>query len=327
MRGEKAMASINFDEIDYSELVTFITVAETMNMSIAADKLCITQPAVSKRIANLENKYGIILFVRAGRKLQITPAGKELYHELIKSMEHLHQAFIKAADVQATPVRTLRLAYDGFFDIPLLCEITKRYEEKNPNNRISLYSYAGEDCTDLFDGKADIMMCPVSYQETVARHTNSETISSFQFSVLVSRDHPLSAKTDISVHDLAGIPLTAARYEDTSPYLTAVRKIFTTHGISPRFDHFVQREHLLFELVTENGIAIASPGFWRRLNARTASYFEERIKVFPLEDQFLPMGFLWRADEDQNRILRFIDVYHEVAEEGNNREIIDDAYR
>ena len=48
------MASINLDEVEYSEIITFLTVAQTRNMSIAAEHLCVTQPAVSKRIANLE---------------------------------------------------------------------------------------------------------------------------------------------------------------------------------------------------------------------------------------------------------------------------------
>ena len=61
------MASINLDEVEYAELITFLTVAETLNMSIAAERLCVTQPAVSKRIANLERRYGIILFIRSGR--------------------------------------------------------------------------------------------------------------------------------------------------------------------------------------------------------------------------------------------------------------------
>ncbi len=51
------MASINLDEVEYSEIITFLTVAQTRNMSIAAEHLCVTQPAVSKRISNLEKRY------------------------------------------------------------------------------------------------------------------------------------------------------------------------------------------------------------------------------------------------------------------------------
>ena len=320
------MASINFDEIEYAELATFLTVAQTENMSIAAEKLCVTQPAVSKRIANLEKRFGILLFVRAGRGLKLTPAGRVFYQELQKSMEHLHRAFISAAEVQAAPVKVIRLGYDGFFDIPLLYEIIRRYTEKYPGNRVHLYSYTEENCLDLFNGTADIMICPRDYQGTAPNRVEYEPISAFQFWAMVAREHPLADRNSVSVRDLLGIPLTVARIEDNSPVLSAVRELFTRQGISPRFDHLVQRENLLFALISMNGVGISSPSFWRRLNPRAAAFYAENIKAFPLEDADFPVGFLWRADEDQPEIRNFIKTWREVVSEPGNRQIVEDCY-
>ena len=319
------MASINFDEIEYAELITFQTVAETLNMSVAAEKLCVTQPAVSKRIANLESRFGIILFVRVGRGLQLTPAGRAFHQELLKSMEHLHRAFITAAEVQAEPVRTLRIGYDGFFDIPLLYEISRRYQVRSPGTRVQLYSYTEENCLDLFNGAADIMIGPETYRGTAPSRVEYEPVGEFQFCALMSREHPLADRRTLSVTDLMGVSLTVARIEDSSPYLATVRKIFAKYGISPRFDHAVQRENLLFALMTE-GVGIASTGFWRRLNARTAAFYEENLRFFPLEGETLSMGFLWRADVDQTEIRHFLKIYHEVLAEPGNREILDSCY-
>ena len=320
------MASINFDEIEYAELVTFLTVAKTLNMSVAAERLCVTQPAVSKRIANLEKHYGIILFIRNGRKMQLTPAGKAFYYELLKSMEHLHKAFVDAAQVQAEPLRTLRLAYDGFFDIPLLYEIVHRYTKRYPGTRIYLYSYNDENCLDLFNGAADIMICPDSYKDTVPSRVEYERISEFQFCVLMSKTNPMADRTSITVEDLLGVPLTVARIDEKSPYLNAIRSIFSKHDISPRFEHLVQRENLLFALMTDNGVGIASPSFWRRLNARTAAFYEQNLLALPLENEKLPVSFLWRADEDQTDIRNFLRVYREVLAEPGNREILEQCY-
>ena len=320
------MASINLDEVEYAELITFLTVAETLNMSIAAERLCVTQPAVSKRIANLERRYGIILFIRSGRGLQLTPAGRVFYHEVLRSMEHLRRAFIVAAETQAEPVRTLRLGYDGFFDIPLLYEITRRYMDQYPGSRVVLYSYSEENCLDLFNGNADIMICPKSYQSTAPSRVEYEPVGTFQFSAIMSREHPLATRQSLSVQDLLGVSLTVARIEENSPYLSAVRQMFSKHGISPRFDHMVQRENLLFALMT-GGVAIASTGFWRRLNARTAAFYEENLKAFPLEGETLSVGFMWRTDGEQSEVSRFIKVYREVIEDPDKREIMEAAYR
>ena len=326
LRRRLFMASINFEEIEYAELLTFMTVAKTLNMSVAAEKLCVTQPAVSKRIANIENRYGIILFIRSGRKLQMTPAGKAFYYELLKSFEHLNKAFVDAAQVQAEPLRVLRLAYDRFFDIPLLYEIVHRFSCRYPRVRVYLYSYYEEDCMDLFNGKADIMICPEIYTELVPSRVAHENISAYQFCVLMSKDHWLANRSSITVPELMGVPLTVARIEEKSPYLTAIRRIFSKYGISPRFEHLVQRENLLFSLMTDNGVAIASPSFWHRLNARTAAFYEGHMVSLPLEDELLPVSLIWRADESQEDVMNFLKVYHEVLAEPGNQEILDQAY-
>ena len=59
-------------------LLIFIQVAETKNMSAAAEKLYISQPSVSQAIRELEKHYDTLLFERLNRRLYITEAGKRL---------------------------------------------------------------------------------------------------------------------------------------------------------------------------------------------------------------------------------------------------------
>lgn len=195
------MASINYDEISYAEISTFLKVAQTLNMSMAARDLHVSQPAISKRIANLEQTYGIILFVRTGGGLQLTPAGKAFYQEAMVSLEHLKSAFTKASAIQAAPIRTLRLGYDGFFDLPLLYEIIERFSEESPGIRIQIDQWHGEDCANLFNGKADILICPDSFFTSVAANVRSETISAFQFSILVAEGNPLYDSEKLGIQD------------------------------------------------------------------------------------------------------------------------------
>lgn len=64
--------------LDY-RLKTFLTLCEMKNYTKTAEKLFITQPAVTKQIQYLEEHYGIRLFEYRGKQLQITEAGQELY--------------------------------------------------------------------------------------------------------------------------------------------------------------------------------------------------------------------------------------------------------
>lgn len=66
---------------------TFITVAETMNFTRAAERLGITQPAVSQHIRYIEEEYGVTLFRYEGKKLFLTAGGEFLLNAAI-TMKH-----------------------------------------------------------------------------------------------------------------------------------------------------------------------------------------------------------------------------------------------
>ncbi len=72
--------------MDYRDKV-FISVAENLNFSKAAEELFISQPAVTKHIKELENRLGISLFERKGNKVFLSKAGKLMYSHL-KKIEH-----------------------------------------------------------------------------------------------------------------------------------------------------------------------------------------------------------------------------------------------
>ncbi len=66
---------------------TFLAVCQTLNYTRAAEKLSLTQPAVSQHIAYLEKSYGVKLFAYAGKKLALTPEG-ELLRSCAEGVEH-----------------------------------------------------------------------------------------------------------------------------------------------------------------------------------------------------------------------------------------------
>ena len=57
-------------------LRAFLTVADQQSVSKAAERLHLTQPAISKQVQSLESQLGIALFDRIGRRLNLTEAGR-----------------------------------------------------------------------------------------------------------------------------------------------------------------------------------------------------------------------------------------------------------
>ena len=75
------MKHINLFNIKLNHMQIFLTVTEYESFTIAAEKLHLTQPFVSKSISHLEEELGLYLFIRGNRKFQITPAGRQLYQD------------------------------------------------------------------------------------------------------------------------------------------------------------------------------------------------------------------------------------------------------
>ncbi|WP_417653420.1 LysR family transcriptional regulator, partial [Escherichia coli] len=68
---------------------TFIVTARHLNLTHAAKELCLTQGAVSRKIASLESWFGFPLFERHARGLRLSSQGSALLPELQSAFEHL----------------------------------------------------------------------------------------------------------------------------------------------------------------------------------------------------------------------------------------------
>ena len=64
--------------MDDFRLKVFITAARTLSFTRTAEQLCISQPAVSKHVGELESRYRVQLFNRRGSRLELTDAGRTL---------------------------------------------------------------------------------------------------------------------------------------------------------------------------------------------------------------------------------------------------------
>ena len=69
--------------MDYRDSV-FISVAENLSFSKAANDLHISQPAITRHIKELEERYKTTLFERKGNKIYLTTAGEKVYHAFKK---------------------------------------------------------------------------------------------------------------------------------------------------------------------------------------------------------------------------------------------------
>jgi DNA-binding transcriptional LysR family regulator len=84
-------------KVDSENLKAFIAVAQLHSFSLAGEQLHLTQPAVSKRIAGLEQQLGQKLFHRVNRRVELTPSGKILLGragQIMQAIEDTRRALV-----------------------------------------------------------------------------------------------------------------------------------------------------------------------------------------------------------------------------------------
>lgn len=122
---------------DIRHLRSFHYVAEYLNFTKAAEHLYLSQAALSKHIAELEEQLGVQLFVRTHRSVRLTPAGFTLYKESRPLMDKIDAAFEKTRKTQLTVWGTLRIGCTGLEHV-FLPKVLKRFAALYPHINLDI---------------------------------------------------------------------------------------------------------------------------------------------------------------------------------------------
>ena len=119
------------------KLNTLLKVYEMGSYTRAAEKLSLTQPAVSKHIRQLERELGVSIFDRTGPKLRLTPEGK-LIVRYAERVIALSDGLRRALADRSRAVDRLRVGVTHTSESSIVAEVLARYTEENVNTRITL---------------------------------------------------------------------------------------------------------------------------------------------------------------------------------------------
>lgn len=115
-------------QLPLNAIETFLVTARHLNLTHAAKELCLTQGAVSRKIATLEAWFGFPLFERLARGLRLSPQGSALYPELMSSFNQMVMVAEQARQ-QQTVVRLKAPTCAMRWLVPRLVDIEQRFPE------------------------------------------------------------------------------------------------------------------------------------------------------------------------------------------------------
>ena len=191
--------------MDISALQAFIAVAESGSFSRAGERIFLTQPAISKRIAALEQDIGARLFDRVGRKIHLTQAGEALLLRTRAVLGELEDIKRDITNLSGTIAGELSVATSHHIGLHRLPGPLKRFHETYTQVRLNLHFMDSEKACNAV-ARGELELAVVTLPPSAEPPLRVEKIWDDPLDIVVSRSHPLAQAKRVQPEMLLDYP-------------------------------------------------------------------------------------------------------------------------
>lgn len=215
--------------IEIRHLRSLIAIAETGKLTHAAERVHLTQSALSHQIRALEQHYGMTLFQRTAHGLQFTAAGDRLLQLAREVLPALAQAERDLIRLDGDQSGDLRIVLECHTCFDWLTPVMDNFRRAWPEVEIDLVAGFHSDPWHLLhEGKADLVIGGLPGQ---ARGLHHLPLFSFEIMAVLHPDHPLRKKTRLLAEDFANETLITYPVPDSR--IDLIRQVLAPANIQP----------------------------------------------------------------------------------------------
>ena len=189
--------------MERNQIEAFITIAEVKQFSRAAQRLHLSQPAISRRVQLLEQTLGVTLFERTKKGVRLTQAGDQFLPYAQRIMATMRDAVEAVQAIQNESRGVVKLAIVGTLASTSLTDQLKRFRQLNPEVQLMLQTARSKNVSRLVQN-GDVHI-GLRYFADPHPGLSSELILEEELVLVCSAQHQFLAEPQ-SVADLRGIP-------------------------------------------------------------------------------------------------------------------------
>lgn len=194
--------------MDQASLHSFIQVAKERSFSRAAEKLHITQPAISKRIANLEQELNCQLFDRIGKDIQLTNSGRLFLHHASKLLEAMDDCITALHNLDNSISGELRLGVSHHIGLHRLPPYLRKFSQQYPRVQLKISFVDSEKAYQMVNnGELEVALATLAPEHKL--HIEQKCVWNDPLTFMVSDDHKLAyinQRRPLQLTDLAEHP-------------------------------------------------------------------------------------------------------------------------
>lgn len=185
------------------EFERFLAVAEAGNVSRAAEALHLSQPALSRAITLLEQRFKTRLFRRTSGGVELTAAGRTLYQHASRALRTIRDAEERIIHDAIGGNLSLKVCAGDTWGYTILPEIVAEFRQSRPNVIVTL-DVVNHDTrvNGIKSGEYDLAYGIVSPSYEFGSAQEFEPMIAAQYQVYCGENHPLRGRSDITADDL-----------------------------------------------------------------------------------------------------------------------------
>jgi len=285
----------------------FIAAAETENVSQAALKLHVSQPALSRQIRDLEAELGFALFQRSAKSVRLTEAGKAFLPEARAVLQRADEG-VKRARTVATGGGELHVGYAPTPMVRLMPAALRVFQGGVPQVRVRLHDLSTEEMLrGLCQGELDLAFM-VRPNRSSLRGLRFEELARDALCLAVPPGHVLGRRRAVTLEQAAEQRLVVFTRKDYPEYLEYLETVFARINARPK----VAEEHdsaasLIAAVESGAGVALVPKSFSCSAGPRLTL-----VPVSPPPEPLI-VGMAWRPDRLSPTAQRFASEAREAA--------------
>ena len=279
----------------------FVAVAEELSFTRAADKLHVAQPSLTRKIRNLEEEIGVILFDRSKGRLALTEPGRAFLAEAKRLLMLSAESIEVARRVSRGEIERFRIGYTTGFDYHRMPATVAAFHRVCPTVKLSLHDLTcAEQMRALKSGEIDIgfVGMPDALRGTGLR---GECAGTYELVVALPETSPLVRKSAIAIKDLEDVPfigLSATEY----PHYDEWMRRASLGAFRPRRVQTPERFSVMLNSVAAGlGVAV--------MLAHNRNLPHEGVVFRPLKPTLRAELYVaWRPDNHSRPLIEYLKI-------------------
>ncbi|MDD6043331.1 MAG: LysR family transcriptional regulator [Eubacteriaceae bacterium] len=292
-----------------NQLKYFVSVAYYQSFTQAAEYHHMKQAAITQQIKALEDRMNVVLFNRHKRPIELTPAGRVLYHEARAILERVEGAVAKTREASTGAVGSIRIGYEKGYERSDLSDRLRDFHNEYPNILLVCHREGTDALADrLMSDDLDVIFAWDSKNISTRDEINHKLDMRSGLSVVLYTGHPFATRRYLKREELCNetiLYMTPSGNDDSIGDMHYMQ-LYEKAGFQPKILlKSNDLESLLMMVAAEQGVTVVPSYCVEKLNNA------DNLVFLPLdgEEEYEDIYMMWKSSHSNAALQCFFEFY------------------